>query len=102
MMLATKLASAPSCAKVSRKAPAAHGPACPCCRGARRVSVRASAAAPQSASAAAPAAVKDGLVRLIDEEKVRPAGGPMGAPARPHGGVTWADYARRRARALRG
>ncbi|KAI8467407.1 MAG: GTP cyclohydrolase II-domain-containing protein [Monoraphidium minutum] len=63
MMLNAKV-QMPSVARMParKNAPAAHGPACPCCR-ARSVRV--------SASAQAAPAQKEGLVRIINEENVR-------------------------------
>ncbi|KIZ07919.1 GTP cyclohydrolase II [Monoraphidium neglectum] len=63
-MMLTKLQT-PSCRVATNKSVRAHGAGCPCCAGRSR-SVRVSAAAPS-----APGAQKDGLVRLIDEDKVR-------------------------------
>jgi hypothetical protein len=77
-----KFTSTPS---VSRRAQAsrAHGPGCACCRRAVRVSANAANAAP----AAVPSSVgKDGLVRIVDEEKVRVLGGELGVGGRVSAG----------------
>lgn len=62
---------------------AAHGPGCPCCGAARRpVVVRASAQADQASPEARPS---EGLVRIVDEAKVRGArGGGGGARGLVH------------------
>jgi len=74
-MLLSKF-NVPSCTKVSRKAAKAHGAGCACCRPAR-VAVRVSAAAPQAAQQSS--LPKDGLQRIVDEDKVRESG-RMGGP----------------------
>lgn len=74
-MLAAKI-NASSSVRAPRRPAAAHGAGCACCARARRA-VRVSAQAPQagfSTADIASASPKEGLVRLIDQSKVRAGG----------------------------